>query len=288
MNWNNLKHFIAAAETGSMTRAGRSLGVSPATVGRHIDMLQDELGISLMRRGRDGVSLSQAGVLLSKSAYSIATQLYELERQALALSQGAQKSPIRISSTEPIISEILSANLPTLYAENPHIKIELISSTSLANLDHQEADLAIRLAKPQGDTLIAKRLPDIEMSCFASTKYIKNRDIETIELKQENILAFSEVYGQIAEVKWLNEQSLQNSVSLWSSSSRSLLEAAKNGLGIAIAARFLGEKYGLIEVPSEKIPNRQAWLVSHRETKIQPDIRLVKRWITTTFKTVLT
>ena len=66
-----------------------------------------------------------------------------------------------------------------------------------------------------------------------------------------------------------------------------LLEAAKNGLGIAIVAKFLGERHDLKEVPTKKISNRQAWLISHRETKAQADIRLVKRWITSTFKTTL-
>lgn len=288
MNWNNLKYFIATVESGSMTKAGQRLGVSAATIGRHIDTLQDELGVSLMRRGRNGVSLSEAGTVLAKSADNIASQLYDLERQASKLSHGTQSSPIRISTTEPIISEILSPNLSSLFSENPHIKIELLSSTGVANLDHQEADLAIRLFKPEGDTLIAKRLIDIQMACFASSTYLNNRDVNTIDLAQESLLAFSEIYGKIAEVKWINEQSLNNSVALWSSSSKALLEAAKHGLGIAIVARFLGEKHDLIEVPAKKIPNRQAWLISHRETRGQADIRLVKRWITSTFKAVLT
>ena len=287
MNWNNLKYFIATAEAGSMTRAGHRLGVSAATIGRHIDNLQDELEISLMRRGRDGVSLSEAGLQLAKSANTIASQLYNLERQASVLSQGTQRSPIRISTTEPIISEILSPSLPSLFSQNPHLKIELLSSTKVANLEHQEADLAIRLFKPEGDTLIAKRLPDINMACFASDAYLNDRDIEAIELAQEKLLVFSEVYGKIPEVKWVNDQSLNDSVVLWSSSSRALIEAAKNGLGIAIVAKFLGEQHGLKEVPAKKIPNRQAWLISHRETKTQADTRLVKRWITSVFKEML-
>lgn len=288
MNWNNLKYFIATAEAGSMTLAGRRLGVSAATVGRHIDSLQDELGISLMRRGRNGVALSEAGVLLAKSANSIASRLYDLERQASALNQGAERPPIRISTTEPIIAEILSPNLSTLLSESPKLKIEFLSSTTVANLDHQEADLAIRLFKPEGDTLIAKRLPDIQMACFASNEYLNNRDVDAIELAEEKLLVLSESFGKIAEVRWVNEQSLNSAVVLWSSSSRALLEAAKSGVGIAIVARFLAAMHGLKEVPAKKIPNRQAWLVSHRETKSQADIRLVKRWITSTFKEMLT
>jgi len=288
MNWNNLKYFIATAEAGSMTQAGHRLGVSAATIGRHIDKLQDELGISLMRRGRNGVSLSEAGVLLAKSANSVVSQLYNLERQASVLSHGTQRPPIRISTTEPIISEILSPNLPNLYSESPHLKIELLSSTKVANLDHQQADLAIRLFKPEGDTLIAKRLPDIQMACYASSAYLNDRDVERIDLTQEKLLVFSEIYGEIAEVKWVNEQSLNNSVALRSSSSRALLEAAKNDLGIAIVAKFLGERHHLTKISTKKIPNRQAWLISHRETKAHVDIRLVKRWITSTFRAVLT
>jgi len=287
MNWNNLKYFIATVEAGSLTRAASQLGVSVATIGRHIDELQDELGISLMRRGRNGISLSEAGIQLAESANSIASRLYDWERQASALSEGAERAPIRISTTEPIISEILSPNLPSLFSASPNLKIEFLSSTKVANLEHQEADLAIRLFKPEGDTLIAKRLSDIQIACFTSKKYLGNRSVESVELAEEKLLVFSEVYGKIAEVKWVNEQSLNNAVVLRSSSSRALFEAAKSGIGIAIMAKFLAVKHGLIEVPAKKIPNRQAWLISHRETKSQADIRLVKRWISTTFKQAL-
>jgi len=197
MDWNNLKYFLATAEAGSMTLAGRQLGVSTATVGRHIDSLQDELGISLMRRGRNGISLSEAGLQLAKSSSNIASKLYDLERQASALSSGAQRPPVRISATEPIISEVLSPNLPSLFSQSPDLKIELLSSTGVANLNHQEADLAIRLFRPEGDTLIAKRLPDIKMACFASRAYLKNKDIEKIELAQEKLLVFSAIFKSL-------------------------------------------------------------------------------------------
>ncbi len=287
MNWNNLKYFFITVETGSLTAASNKLGVSTATVGRHIDKLQAELGVSLMRRGRNGIVLSKAGELLSESTAELGPKLYELERLASTLSHGRQKTPVRISSTEPIIADILAPSLPDLYKQDASIRVEFLSSTTIANLDQQEADLAIRLFRPEGDSLLVKRLPDIQMACFASKKYLKGKNLNDLDLKKESLLVLSEVYGKIAEVMWVHEQSLQSSVVLWSTSTRALIEAAKDGLGIAIAAKYQGNRNNLVEVPAKRIANRQAWLISHRETRKINDINVVKNWIASSFANAL-
>jgi len=76
------------------------------------------------------------------------------------------------------------------------------------------------------------------MTYFASKEYLDGNNLNNINLKNESLFMLSEVYGKITGVKWIHEQSLQSSVVHWSSSTRALIEAAKDGLGIVIAAKY--------------------------------------------------
>src|SRR5690606_14474654 len=61
MDWNDLRHFLALARTGSARAAGGLLGVSHSTVSRRVEALEAELGVRLFDRHRDGYLLTDAG-----------------------------------------------------------------------------------------------------------------------------------------------------------------------------------------------------------------------------------
>jgi DNA-binding transcriptional LysR family regulator len=50
MDWDNLKYFLALAETGSLSRASEKLRVDHSTIARRIEMLEQDLGIHLVER----------------------------------------------------------------------------------------------------------------------------------------------------------------------------------------------------------------------------------------------
>jgi DNA-binding transcriptional LysR family regulator len=59
MEWDDLKHFLAVARSGSLTEAARSLKTSAATVGRRVAELEDRLGARLFERSQAGYTLSR-------------------------------------------------------------------------------------------------------------------------------------------------------------------------------------------------------------------------------------
>src|SRR5215510_14186119 len=66
MHWDNLRHFLAVARSGSLSGAGRCLGVNPATVSRHIEQLEQELGARLFLREPSGYVRTSAGAWKAK------------------------------------------------------------------------------------------------------------------------------------------------------------------------------------------------------------------------------
>lgn len=277
MNLEDLRAFVMAASEGSLSGAARKLGVSVATAGRRIDALERRLGLPVLRRGPAGISLSEAGRRLLADAAPAIERLQDVERLSAALRVGAADPAIRISATEPIIAHVLAPALPSLFASS-QVSVDLMTATAVADFDRHECDFAVRLFRPTGAALIAKRMPDVFMGLFASPDYLAGRDPALLDLRDETLLIMSQVYGRIAEVEWVERHELEPAARLVSSSSFGLLQAARAGVGIAIAPQFLAA--GLTPVAAPLIPPRQCWVVFHADTRRSRPHRQVLDWLT--------
>lgn len=287
MNLNDLKTFVAVAEAGTLSSAAQMLSTSISTVGRRLDALEQSLGLQLILRTVDGAFLTDDGERLLPRATESVEAAHAFERSAVAVREGTSIEPVRISATEPMISEILAPAIPDLRQASPQTILQLSSSNEPARLARREADMALRLVRPTGDSLIARRLPDIQLGCFASDAFLADRDPDEIDLYQEPLLAFDDSFGEIAEVRWLREHALEPQVILKSLSSRALLAAAAAGAGIAVAPKFLARRAGLVEVAAPPLPPRQVWLVLHRDLRHNREMQVVRNWVATTVRAAL-
>jgi DNA-binding transcriptional LysR family regulator len=82
MEWDDLKHFLAVARCGSLTEAARGLKSSPATVGRRVAALEDQLGIRLFDRKLTGYSLTESGEAIRLKAEEMEQAVWSIEREA--------------------------------------------------------------------------------------------------------------------------------------------------------------------------------------------------------------
>jgi DNA-binding transcriptional LysR family regulator len=85
MDFRHLRAFITVAEEASVTRAAERLHISQPPLSRHIKQLEDELGITLFIRHRQGVTLTNAGQHLLEKARALASaasDFYESANQA--------------------------------------------------------------------------------------------------------------------------------------------------------------------------------------------------------------
>jgi len=284
IDWDAIRCFVAVARRGSLSEAADELGMSIPTISRRIDGLETQLALKLLQRGPRGARLTEAGHAILQVAEPGARQLSQIARRARALQEGPNLPAVRISATESVIADVLAPRLDRLRAQDPSISIDLEVSNDIANLNAGRTDVAIRMVRPAEETLIARRLPVIRLGLFASPDYLKGRDLDRLVLSDEYLVWLDRQYGEIAENIWLKAQGLEASIRLSSSSVRALLNAAVEGVGIAPLPAFAARKAGLIEVPHRAMPERQPWLVFHRDTKTNPRLQLVRDWIVTCFK----
>ena len=290
MDWDDLRMFCDAAEGPTLAAAARRLGVSIATVARRISALESALGVRLLDRARNGVTLTTQGRVVLARARAAAAAMEDVGRLATALRASAWPDPIRVSATEPIISEILAPALPALLAAAPEIRVDLTSTNEVVRIAAREADIAVRFARPIGDSLIVRRLPGFDLGLFAAKSYLGDRQPADLDLTRERLLGFDDSYGRIAEVVWMEQSGLGAAIVARSSSTRALINAAVAGAGIAPVARlFARARPTLVEIPTRlPIPRRPAWLVSHRDLRQARPVRMVREWIVETFRRALT
>ena len=289
MTWDDIYCFVVIAKAGTMSAGARSLGVSVATAGRRLDALEAKLGIKLIHRSPRGIALTRNGSEILAIANVGAAQFGEIQRKAAALRLTGWADPIRISASEPIVSDILAPAAKLLLESDPNIRVDLRSTTETARLASREADVAIRLYRPKGDSLVARRLPALSMSLYASKSYLADRDRRTVDLSRERLLAFDDAYGEIPEVAWIAKLGLTDRIVISTSSTRALLNAVRQGAGIALLPDiFAGKIEDLVRlnVAGASLV-RAPWMVVHRDLQSIKQLRTVRAWILQAFQAAL-
>lgn len=116
--------FIAVVDSGSFTKAGEKLGLSQSGVSHNISTLETELGVVLLRRNRNGISLTDAGERTISHIRQIIHHANLLEQEA-ALIKGIEIGSINIGSFPSFSSKILPSIIRNFNKIYPNIRIEL-------------------------------------------------------------------------------------------------------------------------------------------------------------------
>lgn len=272
----------------NLSLAARRLNVAVSTVSRRVDALEVSLGLRLVDRRSDGARLTPEGRRIAALAQPIIDQAAALRRTAEGLAAEVSDRPLIVSATEFVVSDLLAPALPALFAANPSLKVVLRSQAEIVSLAHREADLAIRMSRPEGDSLLARRLGDIALGCFAHPLYLGDRDPMTLNFAAERLLIYDDSYGRMQELDWVAAAGLDRSVAMRTSSTRGLLTAAMSGAGVAILPVLHARREGLVEISTPFVlPARTAWLITHRDIRRLPAVRAVHRWIIEVFQAML-
>jgi DNA-binding transcriptional LysR family regulator len=116
--------FLSVVENGSFTKAGEKLGLSQSGVSHNISTLETELGIVLLRRNRNGISLTDAGERVIPHIRQIIHHAKLLEQEA-ALIQGIEVGSIKIGTFPSFSSRFLPGLIHNFIKRFPGIQIEL-------------------------------------------------------------------------------------------------------------------------------------------------------------------
>lgn len=198
MEWvRTLKLFVNVVHSGSLSAAGRNLGLSPASVSRHIAALEGKLNARLLNRNSRKLTLTEAGELYFRQVEQILQQLTEAN-DSVSQAQMAPRGTLRIHSRMLIGEHYILPAIPDFLARYPEIKVELSLSNNTVALVEHNFDIDIRIGKLADTALVARKLTSSERIVVASPSYIRANApiLEPSDLSGHNCLTSGIVSSQ--------------------------------------------------------------------------------------------
>jgi DNA-binding transcriptional LysR family regulator len=175
-DWKLLETFVRVAETGSLTAAARALGTSQPTASRAIAALEEELGASLFVRHSRGLGLTERGAELFAEAKRLDDGVQALFRHAAGLRE-LPAGTVRLSVNEPLGVHVLPPCFAALRRDYPDITLEVVIDNAVSNLSRREADVAVRMFRPEQLDLVARKVGSVLVGLFASKQYVKRHGV---------------------------------------------------------------------------------------------------------------
>ncbi|MEV6844472.1 LysR substrate-binding domain-containing protein [Actinoplanes sp. NPDC051411] len=158
MQLQQLRYFLAVAETRHFTQAADNLGVAQPTLSKQIHTLEASLGAPLFERIRGAVSLTVAGAALLPLAQRMVADA-DAARSAVSDIVGLRRGEVRLGATPSLCSSLVPEVLRTFRAEHPEIQLYVIEGSSqdlIENLHAHRLDLALVVQSSPDDLLDAR------------------------------------------------------------------------------------------------------------------------------------
>src|SRR5262249_35373763 len=140
---------------------------------------------------------------------------------------------VRVTAGDGLTNYVLVPALPRLRARHPDLRVDLVGELRVVDLARREADVALRLVRPPGPSLIARRLPALAMGLFASAGYLRDRPPPTAprDLATHDWLAYTEEATKVPAFAWLRRHVPPAREVLHATTTTTLVQACAAGLG---------------------------------------------------------
>jgi DNA-binding transcriptional LysR family regulator len=275
MSWELYRSFLAVVREQSLSGAARALDLTQPTVGRHVDALEDELGVSLFTRSPAGLVATPIAEALVPHAEAMATAADALRRAASG-EHDEERGSVRITASEMIGAEVLPPILATFRARYPRIAIELVLSNRSEDLLRREADVAIRMVRPTQTALTSRKLGIVRIGLHGHPRYLAvNGTPRTVaELAKHPIIG----YDRRATVRTLPDIGMpisRDAFHFRCDSDLGQFAALRAGVGLGMCQVALGRREQLVPIlPAQVRFELGMWVVMHEDLKRSRRVRL--------------
>ncbi|RUM07228.1 LysR family transcriptional regulator [Rhizobium chutanense] len=262
-NWDSYQLFLQVARLGGLTGASTVSGLSPATVGRRMLDLEQEIGRALFSR-------SQTGYRLTRDGQTLLDHLQEMEAAARKVDAWRQSgeggTTVRIAAGT-WVAWLLTENFAAIRMPGDGFAISLTIGEARASLAYRESDIGIRAFEPEEANLAARRLGEVAYAC-----YIRRNAAET----DERWIAVAEEEAISAYLRWPHAHAATDIVATVNRP-RSLPDMVRAGAGKTVLPCFVGDLDPQLQRLGGDLPElRHAqWIVMNAEDRHRPEIRTV-------------
>lgn len=270
-DWNALKALLALGRSGTLTAAAAHLGVDETTVSRRVKALQQAVGLPLFAR----VDGRYQPTDVAAPVFAMAER-FERDSTALAEQVARHNSVlagrVRVSAVPFIVNHVLVPALHEMTSSAPDLTVELIAEPRNAALDRQEADIALRFARPAGGGLAvqAQRIGQIRFVAAAP-----------VASEVEGWITYGPGQRDLPQATALEKLRGDASPALVVGDLETAIAAVAAGIGRSVLpATAVARDPAIREVPVEiDLPHRDVWLLTSRNQPMRAAVAAVKNWL---------
>lgn len=276
VDWEDIRHFLAVAQSGTLSGAARSLKVDHATVSRRLAALEAALDVKLVDRLPRSCRLTSIGRQVFERAMEMEAGAHGVARLATAA-----HAPLvgRVTLTAPpvLVTHLLAEHLARFRAEYPDIRLSLTAQGQQVSLSRREADVAVRLVRPDEAGSVARKVGTMDFGLYAHRSYAHLAAPERWQF-----IAFDQSFADMPQQLWLLGIAGDRPVACELNHISEHLIAVRAGAGVAGLPCFLGERDRDLVRIHEGVASfaRDIWIVVHRDLRKTPAVRAVMDFAT--------
>jgi DNA-binding transcriptional LysR family regulator len=277
LRWDDARVFIAIARTGTLSGAAAHLGTGLATVSRQIERLESALGVILFSRHQNGYRLTDDGAALLERAEA-------LEQAADAFAEGSAAQTgiagrVRLATAETLANHVIIPALPNLTSQYPDLTLEVITDVQTVNLHRRDADLALRMVKPERGNVTIRRLGTLGYGLYGSRSYMEDRPGRP-RLDSDRFITWCETYAHLPAARWIERNVHGRAPVLATTTLSAQLSAVIAGVGLAVLPHFLARQNQLVCLRADLGIDQEIWLAIHSDLAQSRRVRVIGEFLT--------
>lgn len=270
-NWDDTRIFLAVARSGTLSGAAETMDMGIATLSRRLDRLEKSLAVPLFSRHQSGYRLTDDGEALLARAEA-------LEHAGLAFGetarlQGNVAGLVRLATSDNLAAHFILPSLNGLMEKYPDLRVEVLSGVQSVNLHRRDADLAIRMVKPESGNLTLKRLGKVGFGLYsADTGLAGSTDVA---FNHAQYIGWPESHQHLPAARWITRTLRGRPCRVEANTLLAQLSAVSAGLGLGVLPHFMARKNGLLCVNADIGVDQTLWLVMHSDLAHSRRVRVV-------------
>jgi DNA-binding transcriptional LysR family regulator len=268
MEWSDLRYVLTVARAGTLAAAARRLGVNQTTVARRIAAAEVALATRLFERRNGVLHPTPAGEAAIARAAQVEQEVLALER-GVAGTDATPAGTVRLTAVPILANRLLIPAVPRLLARHPRLRLELIAEPRNLSLTRREADIALRLARPESGAALARRIGKLDYAVYGP----RRRKPDAVSW-----ITYEESLSHLPQARWIAAQDHETALLLLNDA-EAIVQALRAGLGKSLLPCFVGEREPGLRRLSKVVLSREIWLMVHRDLRAQARIAAVIDWL---------
>lgn len=275
LDWHDLRYVLTVARERALGPAARALRVNETTISRRIARAEAALGSRLFHRTKGLLLPTEVGQMVIQRAERVEAEIATLSEAATGVDSRAAGS-VRLTSIPLLINRLLIPEVGNLKTSHPMLQLELVAEPRNLSLTKRDADVALRLARPDKEQrVIARRIGDLPFAVYGPAGRA-GRSLPWIVL--------DDTMAHLNNARWTTRAMQDEQAgppSLVVNDSEVILHSICAGLGKSLLPCLIADReQGVTRLSGETpVLSRELWLLVNPELKHLARIKVVVAWL---------